>query len=875
MDVGRTEVVARSPTVRYTEVKFLLGLLEDLDSAGCRVVELSGDPGTGKTHLFDHVEDRAAELGIPVSRHACAPDPPRSTFSPTTLTGAPPGHLVLVDDFQHASPAVVEAFHEFLRDQPGSPLLVVIAHRPRQIPLRLRSVLAGAARRGRLDRVELGPLSVHQAAAMLGMSPDDSRLRRWHEASDGIPLYLRVLAGQPGTPEPAEVTPDYRTAVLEEIAPLHPDDVDVLAAAAVLGEDIDVSALAAVAEVDDDAASASLARLIKADLLRRLGHGRIVVRHPVLGELIHSSLDPGFRTAAHRRAAEVLFRRGAPPAVCAGHVEHCVPILPGPDTDILVAAATRTLWSDPVSSARWLELARRADPSATRTELLLAKALLYSGRLHESRELSQRLLVLLPSSADRVAAVATCALTENLQGLRAEARARLIAELAVTTEHDQVELHLALALVDTTAGSPVAPARTRAAVRAAQERGEPVLVAAALAVRGMCLLVDADIGDADAAATAAAEIIDRLDDESILPFLPHIGMLASTEKHLGRFADAERHLRRALDLARAAGHQYVQPGLLATLGSVALRIGPADKAAARAREARRAAERLGMKTIATAARCVEAAAVTLLSAPDDQTALRIAEEAAGPPSRQVDEWAGNPVFTLAQTALRAGDPLRCLAVVTAAHHDTGLSALMPISRPLWLEMLTEAAVESGNADAERFAGFAARTAEQLGVEVPATAYVTAARAHVLRSQGKPAAAVQAYRAAGERFRAFGMVHEQARMLLHAADCAGGDEAWVLLSAVRELSRRSRARRFEHVADRMSAPGPKPVVPASWSGKLTERELQIATMAATGTSTKEIAQELALSPRTVEVHLSRIYRKLEINSRAALMRLALS
>jgi DNA-binding NarL/FixJ family response regulator len=861
--------------VRDGEAEFLVSLLEGLGSSDCRVVEISGDPGAGKTHLFDHIEDRAAELGVPVSRHMCAPAPQPSSFHPTTLTSAPPGHLVLVDDFQHADPAAVEAFHEFLRHRPSYPLLVVVAHRPRQTPLRLRSVLAGAARLGRLDRVELSPLSVQQAAAMLRMPPEDSRVRRWHEASDGIPLYLGVLADQSVTPEPFADTRRHRTAALEEIAALHPDDVGVLAAAAVLGQDIDVSTLAAVAEVDTAAASVSLDRLVNADLLRRLGGGEIVLRHRVLGELIHDSLDQGFRTRAHRRAAEVLFRRGASAAVCAGHVEHCVPILPGGDTDVLVAAATQTLWSDPVAAARWLELARRADPRDARTELLLAKALLYSGRLQESRELSQRLLVRLPSSAHRVAAVATCALTEHLLGLRAEARARLIAELAGTTEDDQVELHLALALVDTTAGSPVAPARTRAAVRAARERGEPVLVAAALAVRGLCLLVETDIGDSDAAATEAAEIIDRLDDESLLPFLPHLGMLASTEKHLGRFADAERHVRRALDLAHAAGHHYVQPGLLATMSSVSLRIDPADKAAARAREARRAAERLGMKAIATAARSVEASAMTLLSAPEDQSALRLAEETAGPPGRHVDEWAGNPVFTLAQTALRAGDALRCLAVVTAAHHDTGLSALIPITRPLWLEMLTEAAVVSGNADAGRFAEFAARTAEQLGVEVPATAYATAARAHVLRSTGKQAEAAQAYRVSGERFRAFGMVHEQARMLLHAAECADGDEAWVLLSAVRELSRRSRARRFEHLADRMSAEPPKPVVPASWSQKLTERELQIATMAATGAPTREIARELELSPRTVEVHLSRVYRKLEVNSRAALVRLALT
>ena len=294
--------------MRDGEAEFLACLLEGLESGDCRVVEISGDPGTGKTHLLDHVEGRAVELGVPVSRHTCAPAGQPSSFRPTTLSSARPGDLVLVDDFQHADPAAVEAFHEFLRQRPSHPMLVVVAHRPRQTPLRLRSVLAGAARLGRLDRIELGPLSVHQAAVMLGLPCEDSRVRRWHEASGGIPLYLGVLADRSMTPEPLADTRRHRTAALEEIAALRPDDVDVLAAAAVLGQDIDVSTLAAVAEVDTATASAAVARLVNADLLRRLGEGQIVPRHRVLGELIHDSLDPGFRTGAHRRAAEVLFR---------------------------------------------------------------------------------------------------------------------------------------------------------------------------------------------------------------------------------------------------------------------------------------------------------------------------------------------------------------------------------------------------------------------------------------------------------------------------------------------------------------------------------------------------------------------------------------
>jgi DNA-binding NarL/FixJ family response regulator len=41
------------------------------------------------------------------------------------------------------------------------------------------------------------------------------------------------------------------------------------------------------------------------------------------------------------------------------------------------------------------------------------------------------------------------------------------------------------------------------------------------------------------------------------------------------------------------------------------------------------------------------------------------------------------------------------------------------------------------------------------------------------------------------------------------------------------------------------------------------------MAATGMSNKEIAQALFVTVKTVEVHLSSVYRKLQINSRRKL------
>jgi DNA-binding CsgD family transcriptional regulator len=55
-------------------------------------------------------------------------------------------------------------------------------------------------------------------------------------------------------------------------------------------------------------------------------------------------------------------------------------------------------------------------------------------------------------------------------------------------------------------------------------------------------------------------------------------------------------------------------------------------------------------------------------------------------------------------------------------------------------------------------------------------------------------------------------------------------------------------------------------------KLTPQELQIALQVAEGKTNREVAAALFLSPKTVEHHLTHVYRKLELHSRAELIRL---
>jgi ATP/maltotriose-dependent transcriptional regulator MalT len=78
------------------------------------------------------------------------------------------------------------------------------------------------------------------------------------------------------------------------------------------------------------------------------------------------------------------------------------------------------------------------------------------------------------------------------------------------------------------------------------------------------------------------------------------------------------------------------------------------------------------------------------------------------------------------------------------------------------------------------------------------------------------------------------------------------------------------RRADGLIERCGNPcSPAFAPPAPGGQDLTDRELEIATLAARGRTSPEIAEALHLSVRTVDTHLSRVYRKLMIRGRREL------
>ena len=117
----------------------------------------------------------------------------------------------------------------------------------------------------------------------------------------------------------------------------------------------------------------------------------------------------------------------------------------------------------------------------------------------------------------------------------------------------------------------------------------------------------------------------------------------------------------------------------------------------------------------------------------------------------------------------------------------------------------------------------------------------------------------------ERARAFGALGAELRRARRPTD------AREPLRRALELAEQSGARTLaENVRSELYATGARPRTTAlDGIESLTERELRVATLAADGQTNRDIAQALYVTPKTVEVHLTNAYRKLNIGSRREL------
>jgi DNA-binding CsgD family transcriptional regulator/thioredoxin-like negative regulator of GroEL len=704
------------------------------------------------------------------------------------LSDLRPPVVAIADDPEDPDPLAA-----LLRAPPGGGVLVAFAFR--RVPAALNGPLDAARRRGRLVDLPLAPLT---PAEMHGFPPALQRL------SGGNPFYLTELAAHG-----AGVPPRIVAAVAAEHAELGPAARTLVQGAAVAGEDLDL-ALAAAGTED----LAALDEAIAAGLLTCAGR-RVGFRHPVVRLAVYEGTSPGWRLAAHARAADAL--AGGPAAERAHHLERCAKAGDEEAIAVLKAAARA---APPETAARWYAAAQRLQRERRHSILVpLADALAATGRLEHARDTLGQALALVPGDHRLIAATATCELE---LGRFAAAHARS----AALPDHDRARLLDALYAPDYRA------LRARAQRAAARDPGDATAWA-------LLALAHGALGELTTAADALAEgvaLVDATPDEQLTDTAYHLGF---AEYMCERDADAVRHLR------RPAHGQFLLPRLVALAhalerqGRLAEALAVAVEAVAGARHEQglswaRAEEGYIAAVMGDRERASAAAAeASALADGFDTSFLTIATHGLA-----------------AATFLEAGEPDRALEQVrrTPARLDPGRHALL-----LVVEAGAEAALGRPGVARRRLAA-AAALAEPLALRVPrdrvglARAALTGDVALVepVLDSPFPLHAAQAHLIRG--------IARGSKDDLVAAQAVPGaqrlrDEA---ARALRKLGEKAPGRQRRFAPDELSG-----------------REREIAALVARGASNREIARTLFLSEKTVEGHLTNIFAKCGVRSRAAL------
>ncbi len=805
--------------------------------------------------------------------------------------------LLTIDDAHWADAASLELASHLIRHRPRAPVLIAIGYRSAEAPERVVTELADA------ERLRLQPLDEGSARELVAGLGDEATVDILRQ-SGGNPFYLEQLArgwqpaeaaAEAGADALADVPAGVSSSIEGELARLGEPAALLLRGAAVAGEGFDPELAARAADVDDAAALPALDELLARDLVRPDPvPRRFRFRHPIVRQAVYAAAPAGWRLGAHARVAAMLTERGATAGTRAPHVERSA--LPGDEAAIAVlteageAASARA----PAAAADWYEAALRLVPegdSGRRLGLLAprARALAACGRYDDSlRDLDQVLGLLPPDNPElRARVIASAAKVKQLVGRHGEAHRELEAALEALDDPgspDATALKLELAADSFFTGDQEGfESWVGAAREDASRRGDGPTTAAATGLHSAALYMRDDVDSARTTLDEALVLIAALDEGELAAHLNAHTWTALGAVCLERFDAAIALLDRTIEAALGVGQGHLPTLMRTTQAFAQIAQGRLGEASIRLEAAVDASILTRNPVFLAWARSLQC--WTTLIRGDLPAALRLGElalEGAGD-----DPLSATAACYLAEARLAAGDPDAAREEILARTGGPGLPRIERGYRARGFELLTRAELDLERPDlADEWAQLAEQTASGLGIE-GRTADALRARSGVALAQGDAELAARSAVAAIAASERAGLPIDaaRARVLAGQALARSGDEETARAELERardELAAVGAGHYADEAAAQLRGLGVR--VPRSeraavaTSGALhglSARESEIAALVAAGQRNQEVAESLFLSVRTVEGHLGRIFRKLDVSSRTQLAALVKS
>jgi DNA-binding CsgD family transcriptional regulator len=791
---------------------------------------------------------------------------------------------LVVDDLQWCDAPSARALAFIARRLEGQPLALILATRPLDPALTPEAATlvgdpaAELLRPAPLTQAAIGAL----VAARLSKEPDDRFVGACLEVTGGNPFLVGELldeAAARGLDPTATAADDVgaivprgvANAVLLRLARLAPAAATLARALSALGDDAQMGDAARLAGLGGADLEAAMAALVAAGIVEPGGTVRFT--HPILRTAIYEELSPAERERLHHAAATILRERGAPTGQVAAQVMHTEPAADPESVALLRDAARDALaLGDAAGAAAMLSRGLDeppADGERAAVVLELGQALARAGAPEAISPLSE----IVERGED---AVAIAAAAIELSGMLFFARRAAEGAAILRRAHQRLPAgepareQLEVALLGVSYTSASARREADATISELRDPGGPardVLQATTLATLAMDEVMYLR------SASTATDLAERALAAG-LPLEPHRGenwanlALAA----LGAADGLDAALRGTDEILGRARERGAALTVVTTSGLRAdIEVRRGDLAAAQA-DAQAAIELapdlLGAEFLVLAVAAAVLAGLERDETPDslrrliDDTGVRhdteflpscrlryasgVLRAAAGNHEAAIEELRGcalaHPTFGGENPAALPWRSAAALSLAELGRHDEARSLAADevrraqsfgAPRAIGIALRADALV---GPPAER----SKRLAEALSVLEPSPARLEHAR--VLVDLGAT------FRAAGQRAAAREPLHEG---LALAARCGA-----------RTLERRARAE--------LAAIGVRPrKTERAGADSLTPSERRVVELAATGGTNREIAQTLFVTEKTVETHLGRSFRKLDISSRRQL------